>query len=676
MASTKQVSIATLLLACAGLFVVCRVAGMYLGDNAWSFTHWSVQPLWYSIAWTALLVIALFFTRNIPSTICERLSKRKVSLIVTAVLFVTVVALNFDSFFYGAGNQRVAQIAQADRVILRWFEMGSVASVAFLFDVINAITSIKATAAGELAWRIYSYVMTGLTLVGAIFLARHLAEKPFERISFALLAFFGPHSLILFGYVGPEPVIPAAVVWTAWWMLKALDGKSRPALVGLWLTVCVAVVFRVECLFLVPASIFATIASFRSRKCVAVYVISGAIVHVAGVVGVYWIASSNLEFARNIISLNGISPDSDYGLFSMRHLSDHLQRVFLVFPLAIAVIFLLATTWKSWIADRRIIAILFLTAGGGMTSFILNPVNSVVADIPRMGALLAPGSILLGLLILRWRQGDNVGSPLSIAAVIAVFVPLSVLPVYRSTLLTSLYVQPYFQRHDSFFYHGAVSFRDAFYALGSYDKANEWEQMLPIESPQHINLQGCRGLVSREEFGEAVRSLSLMKIRYPYWVEARSYLASIQMMVRRPDLAKPDIDTALMIDPLDRMSLVNKYVYYRETGDFATAITQNQLALEYYPTDTTMLMDQIALYYRWGDLATAERLANDVIAKDSSLAFPWLIRGIAEDSRNNVEIAVKYYQIFIDRAPNDPDVSRARKRINELTLQSREQPSQ
>jgi tetratricopeptide (TPR) repeat protein len=673
MGSSKQLSITALLIACAVLFVLGRVAGVYLGDNGWSFTHWSVQPLWYSVAWTLTFGLTLFLVRRFPSTALDWLSSGRASVIAAVLLFVALIVLHFDSFFYGAGNLRVAQIAQADKVIIRWFEMGSVASAAFLVNIINAVTSVKATVAGEMAWRIVSYLMTALTLAGAILLARKLAEKTAERISIALLIFFGPHSLILFGYIGPEPVIPAVVVWTAFWIVSALDGKSQLSLLGLWCTVIVGAGFHISSLFLIPAVVFTTMAVFNKRKSATAGVIAGVSVHVVGIAAVYWYAETNLEFARNIIFINGISPETDYGLFSFRHLSDHVQRVFLVFPLALVGIILLLTRLKSWIDDRRIIAVLFLTAGGAMSSFILNPVNSVVADLPRMAAFLAPASILLALLIIRLKKNEESASPLSFAGVIAVFVPLAVLPVYRSTLLASNHVQTYYDQHDSYFYSGAVSFRDAFFAVGNYDKANEWEQMLPVESPQHINLTGCQGLVSREEFGEAVRSLSLMKIRYPYWVEARSYLATIQMTVKRPDLAKADIDTALMIDPFDKSSLVNKYVYFRETGDYATAIEQNEFALRWYPNDTTMLMDQIALYYRRGDLITAERLANSALTTNSTLAFPWLIRALAEDSRNNAEVAMRYYQTFIDKAPNDPDVTRARKRINELTIQGRDE---
>ncbi|MEK7774551.1 MAG: hypothetical protein AAB305_01535, partial [Candidatus Zixiibacteriota bacterium] len=557
MHSSKQPTIATLLFICAGLFVIGRVAGLLLGGNNWSFTHWSIQPVWYSVAWTVLFALALVIVSRMSSTFAERLAKGQGIYVAGALLMAGMLALHFDSFSYGAGNLRIAQVAQADRVIIRWFEMGSVGCTALLVSAFNAVATVKATVAGQLAWQIYAYMMTGITLLGAISLARLLAEKASERISIALLLFFGPHSLILFGYTGPEPVIPAAVIWTGWWMMKSFGGKSKLPLVGLWSTVLLSITMHVSCLFLIPASVFVTFATFRSRKGVSAPVITGLAVHLAGVAGLFWYASSNLEFARNILFINGISPNSDYGLFSIRHLSDHVQRIFLAFPLAIVGIFLLLTRWKSWISDTQIIAALFLTIGGGMTSFIISPVNSVVADVPRMAALLAPASLLLVLLIVRFRKGDSATSPLSFAAVIAIFVPLAVLPVYRSTLFTSLHIEPYYQKHDSFYYSGALSLRDAFYALGNYDKANEWEQILPIESPQHINIQGCRGLVSREEFGDAVRSLSLMKIRYPYWVEARAYLAFIQVGLGRPDLAKPDIDTCLMMDPYDKTSLTN-----------------------------------------------------------------------------------------------------------------------
>ena len=665
-----------MLFICAGLFVIGRVAGLLFGGNNWSFMHWAVQPVWYSVAWTVLFFLALVMVTKMSSTMAEKLSTGTGIYVAGGLLMAGMIALHFDSFFYGAGNLRIAQVAQADKVIIRWFEMGSVGCAALLVTAINAVATLKATVAGQLAWQIYGYMMTTITLFGAIALARLLSERPSERISIALLLFFGPHSLILFGYTGPEPVIPAAVLWTGWWMMKALGGKSKIPLVGLWLTVVAGVIFHVACLILIPAAIFTTVATFGSQKKIANSIIAGLAVHVVGVAGIFWYASTNLEFARNILFINGISPDSDYGLFSIRHLSDHVQRLLLVTPMAIAGLFLLVTRWRSWFPDTRIIAALFLTVGGGMTSFITSPVNSVVADLPRMAALLAPASLLLVLLIMKLRKGSEATSPLSFAAVIAIFVPLAVLPVYRSTLFTSFHIEPYYQQHDSFYYRGALSLRDAFYGLGNYDKANEWEQILPIESPQHINIQGCRGLVSREEFGDAVRSLSLMKVRYPYWVEARAYLASIQVSLSHPDLAKPDIDTCLMMDPFDKSSLTNQYIYYRETGDFARAIELNEEALEWYPTDTTMRLDQMALYYRRGDLVTSERLANQMLSNDSSMAFPWLIKGIAEDAKHNVTTAMKHYQRFIDGAPNDLDVPRARKRINDLTLQSRgEQPA-
>jgi hypothetical protein len=68
-----------------------------------------------------------------------------------------------------------------------------------------------------------------------------------------------------------------------------------------------------------------------------------------------------------------------------------------------------------------------------------------------------------------------------------------------------------------------------------------------------------------------------------------------------------------------------------------------------------------------GAYAMADSLATTLIDEDTTLAFPYLVKGMQADGRNNAGAALSNYRRFLKLAPDEPEAARIRARVTELT---------
>ena len=60
-------------------------------------------------------------------------------------------------------------------------------------------------------------------------------------------------------------------------------------------------------------------------------------------------------------------------------------------------------------------------------------------------------------------------------------------------------------------------------------------------------------------------------------------------------------------------------------------------------------------------------MASSLIASDSTLPYPYLIRAFQDDAKENYRDAIQQYEKFISLSPaDDPDAEQMRQRMNQL----------
>ena len=124
----------------AGMFAVytlLRLFGSSIFGDHWSFTHFDYIATWYPYVWAASTLGLTYFLWNFSDRLTTLFdSPLKIKFLLLALLLFFVL-FYLDSFLFGGGNLRVAQIAQSEKLVLRWFEFGSIGLVGALYSIVS-----------------------------------------------------------------------------------------------------------------------------------------------------------------------------------------------------------------------------------------------------------------------------------------------------------------------------------------------------------------------------------------------------------------------------------------------------------------------------------------------------------------------------------------------------------
>ncbi len=653
-----------LLLLVIVVFLAGRLWGSALFDNNWSFNQWQSLSGWYILLWfLAAILTALLFV-SFGERIAQFLNSRLRVVVVSVVMFGLLLLFQFDSFLYSGGNLRVAQVAQTDTVIYRWFEYGTILAVSWL-NTFFSLFDIHYNAAGVYAWKVFSLACTLLSLIAGLKLAKELAAHVASRFYLFLILFFGPHAVLHFGFVGVEPVVVTISTWFALAAVRLRNHYATMRLLALWGIVLVGLSMHYTSIYLLPAVVYVTVRGHkRKSRGQSIALAAGLGTYVGLLVLAYYWAGQNLEFAKSVLFLAGKLPHSDYGIFSGRHLGDVLQLCLLAFPQVIVVLYLVLARYRVQTNNDDSLPLLLALSGATLV-LILDPVHNIVLDFPRLTAYLFPLSLALAVQATRQEnQSDN--RLAALLAAVCLTLPLSYLPAYVRIAQADPYVTDYLEKHESFYMDGCLAFRDAYFYRKELDEANAWERKLPSKSPDYLNLEGVKALASQGEEAEALRTLYKTIAKNPYWSEPRALFVSIQTKLGRYALAKPQIDTCLMLEPYRKEYLINLYSYYRDIQSYPQALRGINETLEIFPDDFDLKTDLMIVYYRSGEPRTADSLAEVLLAADSTLPYPYLVKGLIAEMRNERQAAVSLYKKFVALGPNEPDTPAIQERLNEL----------
>ena len=368
-----------------------------------------------------------------------------------------------------------------------------------------------------------------------------------------------------------------------------------------------------------------------------------------------------------MLFIKGHLPHSDYGLFSGRHIGDILQLFFLAIPLA-AVMKVTAFLQKGWLKNNHpAMAFWLMGSTGAILIFIANPTNNIVLDFPRLTAYLTPFSILLVLLLVKMQYQANLSRRfVAVLAAAALMLPFSYLPAYTKIEQAKHYLNDYMDKHENFYRMGLIAIRDAHYYREEFRSADYWEWQLPVKSLEYLTLKGTRDLIRAGRNEEALEVLYQAISRNPYWTEPRDMIAIVQMNLGHLELAKPQIDTCLMLEPNKRNHLSNLYRYFRDTGNLIRAKETVDRQLDLYPDNPEVKTDLMIINYRLGRMKTADSLAEHLMEQDPDLPFPYLIKGFVREKTDDLKAAVRYYQKFIELGSNEIEKPMIEKKLDSL----------
>ena len=673
--SSNERSSIFVLFFCAIIFLLGRIIGDRFFPDSWGFSHWESISLISIGLWITVTVLIIWLYWRFGFHIDHIFAKTRNAVIGAILLFLLLLIFQFDSFLMAGGNERIAQIGQADVIILQHHEYGTLLVVSWLNHVFGLI-GLPYNQAAVYAWKSLAFICTILSMFGAYRLAGQLAGRLVGRCALFTIIFFGPQFILMFGFIGIEPVFVTCIICFA---SVAYDLQQRARLQTLLLlTVLTAfsIFMQLHLLILLPPLIYNAIrATSHGKKSIqTLATVMSIFVLVAMVLILYMKTADNFFMQRFFLSLTGKNPHADYGLFSSRHLSDLLQLLLLCFPMIFALKFFGLSNLKTLFRQQHLFTLYLLWAGGITLCIILDPGNSMLLDLPRYAGYLTPGAILLAALLVHHASNQPplhqhrlaLGRAGYLAAAMSLTFPFAYMPTYLHIDTSESYATTYLDQHDAYYLAATISFRDAYFYKQDFDKANWWDQNYIIKSPDYLDLLGTEQVAQGQGEYESIRTLGKLIARNPYWVAPRSFYASLQMKQGQYKLAKPQIDTALMLEPFAKKTLTNAFQYYRDIQNYPEAIRFIEKALSYYPSDDELKVDLMIVQYRAGNGQVADSIANELIKKKPESPYPYLIKGFLLEKAGQVDNAIRLYLKFVELGKDEADRPAIEQRIERL----------
>lgn len=654
-------------------FIALRILGHSYFSNNWSFLHWQNQPWWYSVAWSAVFVAAIVFAFLKSKQIADFFSTRLRRIAGLLVIIILLILCQFDSFLFANGNNRVAQIAQTDYIIHRWFEYGSSLLVTGFYELFELFGMAKETAA-VFAWSTLLWISTLLSLWGSVVLTGEFTKRTEIRFWLFLIIFFGPQTLAYMGLLGPNVTIIPVVIWLTIFAFRSMKNRSLSSLVMVWLVTIIGVLSNHLAALLVPAAIYVTLRSaLQLKRWSIVTIVSTFVSLVLAVAAFYILGWKNLEFSHYILFFKGKNPFVDYGIFSGRHIGDIVQMLLLVFPQLVVVFFL-------FMSERRQAGNFFLNGLSwllfliGMTTlFIVDPLNSIVLDLPKLVVLLTSAGIVAACVVrLSFDRTESSPRLPALMAVMAVFLPLSIAPIYSRISIAEPYVTAYLDENPAYYIRDGLAMRDSYFYKKDYDKANEWESLLVVKSGDYLGFKGAQNLQLGGDYDGAAEEYYRLKNKYPFWTQPRAQLASIQLNLNQLELARAEMDTLLMLEPYNKIYHQQLIGYFIKSRNFISALEASNKSLEIFQDDKELMVNKMTALFHNGKTFEADSLARDLIRIDSTLPYPYLFRALILDKGGNNVLATRNYELFLSLKPDSPEAPEVRKRLNALTLEIRQ----
>ncbi len=681
----EQIAVAFLFIS-AIIFIILRIWGYQYFDNNWSLTGWLFQPWWYNSLWAVLffttLILAFIKSGQIAAFFNSALRNVAGLLLIILLLFL----FQFDSILFAGGNLRIAQLAQTEHIIHRWYEFGS-SFIVFGFFELFKLLGIVANTAALFAWKTLLWISILASLAGSLILSGELTRRYEIRFWLFFIIFFGPHSLSFLGLLNPQITFVPVLIWFTLFAVRAVKNRSLASLLTVWLIVIIGICLHFFAVFLLPAAVYVTFqCTFKLKRHSIITFLATLFSYGLVLITIYYLAKNNLEFSREILFLNGKHPFVNYGLFSFEHIGDSIQILLLAFPQFMAILFLILTHRPQG-TGFQIGGISRLLMGSGLIAiFVMDPVHSMLLDFPLFVVYLSGAGILAAATVrLAVDKPESSSRLQAILAVMSVFLPFSYAPVYTRINIADSAVSAFLDKNQDYCIPVVLAIRDAYFfeaknlslrgdsagAGKNFDKANQWEQSLPLKSQDYLGFRGAGELADRGEFDAAIEELYRLKTKFPYWTEPRLLLSQLQLNVGQLDRSKAEIDTLLMLEPYKKINHQSRINYYLKIRDDHEALAASEQALTIFSDDCDFMTDKMTALFRIGKIAETDSLARDLIRLDSNLAYPYMFRGLLLERSGNKPLAMREYERFIKLAPDAPDVPEIRKRLNNLVLESK-----
>jgi tetratricopeptide (TPR) repeat protein len=594
----------------------------------------------------------------------RKLFGRAAFLLISLAIF---ILLRFEAHLWGNGYIRISNLAQTFQPVLKWYEYGSTFVPYIFYSIVNAI-GIERESSAELAYQIVSFLSGISFIIIAVKIAEELFKENYQRLLFLGLVLFSGLSLFFFGMVENAPILLPLLGLFLLVSLKLNQTKNRIYLFFVWGAVILGIFFHIQFLAIIPAALFMTISHFpkNSGKQSPLVFFIPIISIIGGLIALYVLSKSDIGIADKILFLSGKLPEADYSLFSLRHIMDIINLLFLLSPLFLIYLFGIMQLGRRKEGDSYFYFLMITSLSLLTLLFIIDSHNGTGRDINNF-ALPISGLIFWGAYslakannILSERKGWLI--PAAIVLVLPTFI------IHLSPNLTTACIDRYLTYNEYKYESALLAFRDYYYINKDYTNADQREGQIISKVKGALESQLVNDLYYRERFSDAFDYANRLVQKYPYNATYRMQKGNMFKYYKKYEEAEQELKMAIALEPY-RVDLYHFLIdYYRERGNETNVQKYAGAALAIDPYNTIIMIDLLGYYYRGKQDNAADSLADEVLKINNKEAYPFMFKGLIAERNGRYKEALNYYEQFVKIDEKLPDVPIIRKRLNNLFL--------
>ena len=620
-------------------------ASFYPVESMWGANHLAFLPRTFTyLFWAVVAVVLVMVLVPVRLTPGEQSFNRIADfifdrgplpkLLIAVILTSLFVIFRTSTHFLGDGNLLMNAFAFDESFVPKWVVPGST----FLMRKAQWLLGGYSRQTAFTAFQSLSILAGFVTIYTFISIAGKLSEHPQVRIISLISLLFSGGSLLFFGYVEHYPLLWAAVAVFINQSLGFLKDRTR-----LW-TVLVA--FGVAVLMHFEAVCFlggvAYLATRWFIKRVPVSLSGRRLYTIATAVTAGGLAVFVLLYRAELQPINLFLPlftssahASDYAVFSLKHLADIGNLVFLIFPGCLVVLSLWLTR-RGWVRNDNSTAYLcWLSSGSLAFLFLIDPLLGMARDWDLMSwALLAPFLLLLRQL------RDRFGGVRPARLVVPY---LLVCAMTTAAYLTANVNVPASEQR----FHSLLRLH------GSQDD-NGW----PLFASYFLE----KGDYARAE--KLARGLLEQDIRPAYCFQI---LGSLRIKTGRLEEAEQYYLKSLALRPFDleiRNELGGLYI---EQGKYQDALTTLKEASRYDPNFVTAWAEGVGLaYYHLGHLDSAMAVADTLLTADKNSPGGHLLKMVVAITSGDNATARYHFQQYVKHGAHRSDYESTKKHYGKL----------
>jgi len=589
-----------------------------------------------------------------PSVKTERGGRDRMYFVVAA-LATLVAALLFyllraRTHFQGDGYHLLGLLASQVPTFRKFTETGTAIVLQWLWNLVGG----DVQAAALLSYQVISVAAGVLLVVVVAAFARKMYDRTVERVLFLFGACTGGYMLLFFGYVENYSLFVLSVL--TYTLTGLLAAKGRTSRYWILAPLLAAAFFHVLGVTLVPSALYLWIGPTRLGRTIRNWKWSTRLIGLAPIVAVagyvfYHVYTTNYFFRFAFVPLfeNRFTVDG-YTMFSMKHLTDFLNLLFLLVPgLLIVIVSLFDHSVRHALRQRPFMYLVVLTSSVLAAVFIFDPKLGMSRDWDLFSFAGVPLAVLIISLHLTTDVPTRsrllaVGCAVGLAVLLLIPRALTLANTERGLALVEYQVRLDQQKSKS-----AVALLVNFYSETGNNEAAQRVSLYAEETfPEDGMHDEAMSMLARGEYRRAEPILQEIITKAPMDWTFWTSLGACYFYLDKTDSAMDALDIALGINPRGPRALNNRAAVYLKVGDYDAA---EALWVESHEIDSEAIEPLVGLVELYKKTRQEQKYYQDLLELNTHADAPTNYRKELGDyllAKRQYKAAAEAYKAALD----------------------------